>query len=316
MTIEPGRIGGLTDLRQINPDHADATQLILLLLDGLAVDEAEQVLAEVAEPAGHGWFETSTGAYFQIVRANAADIVLDTNRIDDAVAALDAVDALLNGIEQQLGLVLEPIAMGHAPTTDQPAFHIKTEQHHITLSVPLATIDLRLLQNRAKVIAPAAQHMPCIYEVGLIAAHLDIDEAADLATGDMLIMAMPAKAQLMWPSGICGGTVDLTNATFTPFGPDGEFMSTDRTGGFSVPITITLPPQTTSLAALAALKPGTTLALAPITNGLQVVLTVAGRSFATGELVQVGDQFAVMIEQRTDMDDLTEAVASPVEEED
>ena len=77
---------------------------------------------------------------------------------------------------------------------------------------------------------------------------------------------------------------------------------------FMVPLTIRLPDRMTSAASLSALVPGTTLPLGPLTEGMPVELRVADRLLARGELVQLGDRFAVLIESRADIaDPITEA---------
>jgi hypothetical protein len=154
-------------------------------------------------------------------------------------------------------------------------------------------------------LVPADQHIPCIFEIAVIAANLDIDEAANLAAGDLIIMDAKPGAQLIWPNGVVRGTIDFANGIFAADSWNGEEMSKDRSGGFTVPVTISLPPQATSAATLAGLKPGASMMLGPITNGLQVAISVGGRQFAAGELVQIGNQFAVLIEERIDMDDLS-----------
>jgi flagellar motor switch/type III secretory pathway protein FliN len=74
-------------------------------------------------------------------------------------------------------------------------------------------------------------------------------------------------------------------------------------------LTIRLPDRMTSAASLSSLAPGTTLALGPLTEGMPVELRVADRLLARGELVQLGDRFAVLIESRAD-------IADPVTAED
>jgi Type III flagellar switch regulator (C-ring) FliN C-term len=316
MTMQPGRIDGLTDLRHIDPAEAETINLILLLLDGQISADGSVVTAQITQKAGHGWFQTSAGAAFQVNRVKDKTIVLDESRIVDAVEALDAVNDLLDCIEQCLGVALEPVAIAPDISNEHPVLQISTEQQQITLSLPLSLLDKHVLQDRAKNAAPMARDMPCLYELGIVAAYLEIDEAANLAPGDLLLVTTPAKAQLIWAIGVCTGLVDLTKASFTPHGHDGDDMMSERSGSFRVPVTITLPQQTSNAEALGGLKPGSTLALGPITNGLQVNLAVAGRSFASGELVQVGDQFAVLIEQRIDMDDLTPDEPALQEEDD
>jgi flagellar motor switch/type III secretory pathway protein FliN len=64
-----------------------------------------------------------------------------------------------------------------------------------------------------------------------------------------------------------------------------------------VPVTVRLPAQHFGAAALAALGQGSTLPLAPLTQGLQVELLVGGRKIAEGEIVEIGDNFGILIAQ-------------------
>jgi len=82
---------------------------------------------------------------------------------------------------------------------------------------------------------------------------------------------------------------------------------------FAVPITLRLPEQRVSAAALADLRPGVALPLGPVAEGMMVELLVAGSPLARGELVQLGDRFAVLIESRVDLAE--GAVQQPVEVE-
>lgn len=72
----------------------------------------------------------------------------------------------------------------------------------------------------------------------------------------------------------------------------------NASAGFSVPISIRLPDRVTSVSELSAMRPGTTLNIGAVTHGLPVCVLVGDQEIARGELVQVGDQFAVMIEQK------------------
>ena len=86
--------------------------------------------------------------------------------------------------------------------------------------------------------------------------------------------------------------------------------ATTSANGFSVPLSIRLPNRMTSAAELSAMQPGTTINIGAVTQGLPVSILVADQEIARGELVQVGDQFGVLIEQKIVHHD---AVPNPVE---
>ena len=69
---------------------------------------------------------------------------------------------------------------------------------------------------------------------------------------------------------------------------------------FAVPLTIRLPDRMTSAASLAALRPGTTLPLGPLTDGMAVELLVAGRPASTrGALVRWDEHPAASVRGST-----------------
>jgi Type III flagellar switch regulator (C-ring) FliN C-term len=314
MIAEPAEIDGLTGLRQIDPLEADITTLVLQMLDGQSFGADDILSVKRCKPIGSGWFETASGASFHISKANGKTPLLDPSRIDDAVAALEDAEIILDRIEPLLGIALEPTALSAAAPPDSLVFEITARQHRMRLALPATKLDLDHLREQAAAMVPAIRHMPCIFEMAITAADLEIDEAADLAAGDLIIITAKPKAQLVWPNGIARGSMDFADGSFVADSWDRDEMSTDRTGGFTVPVTIGLPPQMTSAATLAGLRPGATMMLGPITNSLQVSISIGGRQFATGELVQIGNQFAVLIEERTDIDDLRDSEA-PIGEE-
>ncbi len=76
--------------------------------------------------------------------------------------------------------------------------------------------------------------------------------------------------------------------------------SSEAAGGtlsLTVPVTVRLPAIGVAAAELATLAEGGTVRLMPLAEGLEVELLVAGRPIATGELVRLGDDFAVLVER-------------------
>lgn len=65
----------------------------------------------------------------------------------------------------------------------------------------------------------------------------------------------------------------------------------------TVPVTVRLPAVAVPAAELTTLAEGGTIRLMPLAEGLEVELLVAGRPIATGELVRLGNDFAVLVER-------------------
>jgi flagellar motor switch/type III secretory pathway protein FliN len=80
--------------------------------------------------------------------------------------------------------------------------------------------------------------------------------------------------------------------------PDDDREQSGAPAAFAVPITLRLPGQFIDAATLSALAPGYVLPLSPLVQGLQVDLLVGGQRIARGEIVELGDSFAVHIDER------------------
>ncbi len=155
--------------------------------------------------------------------------------------------------------------------------------------------------------------VPVVFRLLVEGPRLPVAEAGDLAPGDLVLLAARPGATLDADNGTAfAGQCDLSSGSFTPH-PQGGPMAADSSAprDFAVPLTLRLPDRMTSAASLAALRPGMALPLGPLTEGMPVELLVAGRPLARGELVQLGDRFAVLIEERAAIDDGGDA--EPVE---
>jgi hypothetical protein len=323
-TIAPQTIEGVTGLRRIDPVRADITNLLIRLLDGGTLyigDVAHPVTASggTAIATSHNpWFATDGHIWFRVVRGGGAAVVYDEARLTDTIRAIDSVDPLLHHVEALLGISLEPAALSNAVDDDAIQISIATQTDHIIIAVTPGALNLPHMTAASHAALPAFADMPCIAQMQVTAADLPIDDAADLDHGDIIIIGRRAAGRLSWPGGSHDGTVDFTQGLFYPASHSGDDMTatTSRPGGFSVPVAISLPALTTSVETLAALKPGATLPLGPITDGLRVTVTVGGRPLAGGEIVQIGDQFAVLIETRLDVSEPVEdtAITQPADE--
>ncbi len=294
------------DLPRIDPAQDALAGAVARLLEhaGFAVD----ILA--APPRG-SWFACADGVQF---RPGAA--ALHPERVAEAAAVLDAAEPLLLALEQALGLHLEPDTIEDA--SDAPALHLALtrEDHAATLLLPCAHPHARNWIAEAEGLTPPAARLPVLVRLLVQGPRLGIAEAGGLAAGDLVLIDPRPRATLEAPHFRQAGQADLTACTFTPY-PDGAPMDSSDAApsprDFAVPLTLRLPERLTSAAALADLRPGVALPLSPIAEGMPVELLVAGSPLARGELVQMGDRFAVLIESRAD---LVEAmVQQPVEVE-
>lgn len=349
MSLADSAIEGLSGLRAVNPVDVDLTNTIIATLHGqqllpVAVLDPAQVfgadsddcsvptlkvaaLSVGALPTGQ-WFSTPQGCAFQIVVADGKAVSLEPSRLEVCVEALNAVDPLIDLIEDRLGLNLEPVALGPITAALPLLFIIEvfdagSVQSRILIAACETDFNPAHLQMGLASRAADATSMPCPFQVSLRTTGLLVEEAAGIDRGDLLLLEKKPAADISWPidatTGIAVekrvGWLDMETGTFgCAIAGENSMIDATKFGGFSVPVTIALPARTTSLESLSALQPGASLPLGAITEGLIVEVSVGGRPIARGEIVQIGDRFAVHIEERIDMDDILHA-SSPVEAE-
>ncbi len=292
-------IEGLTALRRVDPGDAALVSALCALLrhTGLSVRGG---VADHVSP----WFAAGEGVYFHIAAIDGRAVPLSAERISDAVAALDAIDPVLVAVEGALGISMDADALaGEVPDTVSMVL-LTAGGDVLYLAIPNDHARRNDWIQRAATLPPGDAHMPCIVRVDAAGPRVGVAEASDLSDGDLLLIPNRTAATLILIRPLTepvAGMIDLTTGQFSA-GQTGASMP-DETTDFLVPLTIRLPDRMTSAASLAALEAGTTLPLGPLTEGMPVELRVADRLLARGELVQLGDRFAVLIESRADIAD-------------
>jgi flagellar motor switch/type III secretory pathway protein FliN len=193
-----------------------------------------------------------------------------------------------------------------ASKADAIGIHVARDDFSLTLAVPRDHARRADWIARAAALPPSASHMPVAISLALAGPRLTVAEATALDAGDLLLIPQKAAAALRTPHlPDMTGAFDLSTGQFS-LGQTGAAMpehTPDPAADFMVPLTIHLPDRMTSAASLAALAPGVTLPLGPLKEGMPVELRVADRLLARGELVQLGDRFAVLVEDRADIND-------------
>lgn len=303
----------LTGLKRIDPDHAQLKQMMLALLDGEKRGSELWLSARVAEATSTEWVVCGQGVLLHVAAAGGRPHVFREDRLAEMVHALDAAEPILSEIERRTGLTLDPSEAVSALPENSLVFEVSSDdaQHLVHLAlVPDFTVPAALRKMFGALEIDWAS-VPVAFEIQVLGPSLGIEIAAAIETGDLLLIGgMSTKTRLSWraetaqPQKIIG-RYDMLNGQFTANGT-GEAMDSgisqganeSVSAGFSVPISIRLPDRMTSASELSAMRPGTTLNIGAVTQGLSVHILVGDQEIARGELVQVGDQFAVMIEQK------------------
>lgn len=303
----------LAGLKQIDSDHAQLTQMMLALLDGDKRGSELALSARVAKPISAEWVVCGQGVLLHIAVAGGRPYVFREDRLAEMVRALDAAEAVLSEIEQRTGLTLDPSEAISALPENSLVYEVSSDdaQHLVHLALaPDFSVPAGLHKMFGALEIDWAK-VPVAFEIQISGPSLGIEVAAAIETGDLILIGgMFTKARLSWPTESAQmqkvfGRFDMLSGQFTANGT-GETMESgisqganeNVSAGFSVPISICLPERMTSASELSAMRPGTTLNIGAVTQGLSVHILVGDQEIARGELVQVGDQFAVMIDHK------------------
>ncbi|MBO9623400.1 MAG: FliM/FliN family flagellar motor switch protein [Sphingomonas sp.] len=292
-------------LPRVAPGSAALAEALVALL------EADGIGASIVRDAPAGpWFACPDGVRFRVPGGPA----LAPERVGDAVALLDRADPLLMRIERALGVTFEPETVDDGEPEPGLILSLAAEDVGVTIAFPLDHRAGPQWEAQARALRPAESQLPLVLRLLVAGPRIGVDEAGALAAGDLVLIGARPGATIEASDGAARtGQLDLFSGSFT-LHPEGNPMAADSAAprDFAVPLTVRLPERATSAASLATLRPGTALPLGPITEGMPVELLVAGRLLARGELVQLGDRFAVLIEERAGIEDVD---ARPIEVE-
>lgn len=296
-------IDGLKALRRIDRDEVSlSSALSTIFRDAGCEVSIVRSPRDTSSRDISPWFVASEAVLFYVDTVDDHAVILSTDRVSDAIAILDAIDPLLARIERALGISMDATAMAEVVPDEALQLSLSSDTSALRIAVPWMHPRRDAWIERAATIVPNAANMPCIVAIEAAGPRLTIAQAGDLGDGDLLLVRNHAPAVMTYARDrTVAGMIDLTTGRFNA-GQNGASMA-DDTSDFLVPLTIRLPDRMTSAASLAAMMPGTTLALGPLTDGMPVELRVADRLLARGELVQLGDRFAVLIESRADIAD-------------
>jgi predicted RecA/RadA family phage recombinase len=308
---------GLTSLKHFDPDRVQLTNVVLALLNGKRNCSEQTLITQPVQSLGDAhhmhWVVCNGGTYLNIAHADGRSWVFGENRLAEMVGALDAAELLLSEIEVRTGIALDPIESVESIPDNSLIFEIITaDQQYVVYLALLTDFTARPTLNRLfDALEIDWSQVPVAFEVAIAGPALSIESAAEINSGDMILIGgATTLARIAWPVGeavlssgranMAAGRFDIFSGVFIVNGVGDAMTVGDASGanGFSVPITIRLPNRMTSAAELSAMRPGTTINIGAITQGLAVSILIADKEIARGELVQVGDQFAVLIEQK------------------
>jgi hypothetical protein len=230
--------------------------------------------------------------------------------IDALCDALDAADLLLEHIETNLGINLAPsdfgtVAAGIFNRDDAIIVQLRRDGQSLILALMVDADSVARWQEMADGLPVELAMLQRPVNLDCMAARLSLAEAAGIAPGDLLLLPGKLMASLTVALGpVMQGQFDCGSGNWRAGGfaeaednmsnYDGNEQDSGP-GGFAVPVSLRLPQQAVDAATLAALAPGAVIPLSPLSHGLVVDLLVGGKIIASGEIVELGENFGVHI---------------------
>lgn len=237
---------------------------------------------------GAKWFLGTKLAF----RPIANPLPLEGETAEKLVEIVSAHEGLLTQIEHATGLAAEFADFAALPYA-APVIDVAHG------GAKLCTIAVRA-QVRSRQISSAPVMMPLRFQ----AARLPLPDAQRLAAGDLLILE-PAP----WPLADCPDTISAKPLAYDPStgrlgnildqpmthsSPDAATI--DETGALTVPVAVQLSDVAVTQDELSLMIERGAFDLGQISQGLTVTLAVGGRSIGRGEIVRLGDRFAVLLD--------------------
>ncbi len=323
-------IRGLRGLRRHDPASTDMSVAMLRLLGASAERESEiEVSSCDKRPAGIPVFGCADGTQFCVTNAHGVGQPARDSDIDAACDTLDSADKLLGHIEVALAISLDPVDLKNGSDVNE------SEAYGAVLAVSdnINTVYLAVHHDHpsaehwitsASQIAANLNDLALIVQLSLSGPKLPIAAASDIGNGDMLMIGHRMLTH-MHINGVApiAGIFDLNDGSFVAgdsiqnIDIEGNIVVDDsentmndtdpaaRFGALQVPVTIRLPEQVVSAADIANLQSGATLTLGPVVQGLIAELVVGGKALARGEIVQVGTNFALLVDDQLELPNRT-----------
>lgn len=267
--------------------------------------------SDIAE-GGHWLIGPKTQPALRFLKWNKAPVIIHPERITDIAALLVEADQVLSALERKFGTSIEPDQIGEYPPEEALLIALDFHEGETPSAEPLHRIWVGFPQGFAVPADPEISNFnmtqaPVKVSLEAAAASIDVDAASSIGQGDLLILRGGNWATaLETPFGTVQGHLNPYINQFSIANGEtmqGQAMTSDENagegGGFGalrVPVSVRLPDQSLTIEELGRLRAGLAVPVGQVTAGVAVELLVAGRVIAKGELVRLGEQFAVHID--------------------
>lgn len=256
---------------------AGTAQLLALALPGLTVG--------AGQGGGGLWLGSGSDAPpFSLRSAAGKPCLWHAERTAEIAADMDSADPLLSRVEQASGWRFEPREV----LAEAPARTLLISDGDSAIEIglnPAAAPPPALVAAAAA--APREPSLAVERRLVLRVGGVNVDEAASLAPGDLLIVPDCANATL----GDVAASLDLASGRLS------ASRWSEPAGSFALSVEVELPKVSLSDEAMDRLSQGEELPLGLLPEGLGVTLGAGGHSLGTGTLIRFGQRLAVRIDQ-------------------
>lgn len=282
-------------LCSLDPGHVAWARAAAQRLGGLGSGGFDVTIAAERSDAGR-WYRGEHFA-FQPQR----EPLLPGAPAAEQVRILSAHEDVLGEIEQALGHAAEFAHFAFLPD-DWPVLSLSRHGQAIGRLAVLTEIT-----------APAEPRAPVVMPLAFVAARLPLAEAEKLEPGDMLLLShgpwrlahqdagtssADAGAALLGYDPASGRLAPILVDPVQPSsGASFTMTSNDKIDGLNVPVAVHLADIAVSQDQLARMAETGTFDLGAVSEGLSATLSVGGRGIGRGEIVRLGDRFAVLLEK-------------------
>lgn len=312
----------MASLKQNEGEQAALCTILLAALNQskteLRVPLSAQVANCVRDDLPHIWARCSEDILVHIDLIDSQAQIFSENRLNELVQAFDAADPILSEIESTTGFILDPIEMITAVPADHAIIEISRTNavDRILIAFPYEIEHRREIAALAENLPDNLSHVPVSCSLMIRGPKLDLDHAADISVGDLLLFGgASVSAAVMWQidnesQSSVDGSYDFESGQFVggahvggthtvslfPQGsPDATIAG--NSNAFPVRLTACISGFTLTAGDLAATQTGSVLHLGKLLPGTNVTLSFGESELCYGELVQIADHFAVSVDQ-------------------
>lgn len=311
----------LDNLKQSAGAQAAINKILLSILNGDETKYGSELSARSVntscEILPENWARCNHNILIHIDKIGSKPLIFSESRLDVLTQALDAADPILSVIESLTGFVLDPIEMVNAHPDKHAILEISriNEADRILIACPLEIQEIsefdQLLNSNLIDLSEASVE----YDLFIKLSNLDLDDIADLSTDDLVILGNgAANTSVKW-QGINGdqftihGIYDFISGEFVGDVAkiqesiiDGIENSDPASQGsktlFPVSLLVCVKRLKAEAKKLAESQSGATIALGRLVPGTKVSIIFGQKDIFIGRLCQIGDHFAVSIDQK------------------